>query len=180
MSRNRLQVLARCSLGAAAATALFACASSEHGMNGYAVADASEYRPRMDEVLTEPHRADLVSRRREARAMRGDTSMTGRGTYYGTSRARLGDGTEVVQRVKVGDPISITGRIVAGRETQRGEVEELLIWDGQEEYQVVNEEAREQLLLSLGREVQVDGTVSRVTNDSIGVRVNDFEIIRIR
>ncbi|MCO6429413.1 MAG: hypothetical protein J5J00_01010 [Deltaproteobacteria bacterium] len=146
------------------------------------------FKPRIDEVLGTG--LDNAEARRGAIAAQGEEQVTpGRGEMDQTARAsyrpyaysesgaeREGIPHPSLGRIRIGEPIQVEGVVrAAATSSSSGDVAEVVVSDGKDQFEVVSPAVRRQLAAALGRRVLIDGKVAGVRGAAVAI---DAEKIR--
>ncbi len=87
-------------------------------------------------------------------------------------------GQSDLRKKEIGESAVVRGRVVAGRENAQGDVKELIIWDGQNEYRVAGPETKDEIYALLGRKIKIEGKVASPMDGDARIRVEDYSVIQ--
>jgi hypothetical protein len=148
--------------------------------------------PRLDEVLSaEPRLSDNAIAQREATLDRQEIvasieqPILDPESSRGQMRARMGStsrspafysGEELPSDLRPGRTVSVKGQIVAARPSSMGLPSEVIVWDGEHEFQISDPVVRQALLGKVGHEVDIRGRVVRVDPAGVWLKVDTYEV----
>lgn len=148
--------------------------------------------PRLDQVLTaEPRLSDEAIAQREATLDRQEIvasleqPILDPESNTGEMRARMGrapespafySGEDLPRNLRPGRNVSVEGQIVAARRSSVGLPSEVIVWDGEHEFQISDPAVRQALLGKVGHQVDLRGKVVRVDPAGIWLKVDAYEV----